>query len=128
MLAHSKLQSIIWTSRIDDAETFYRDVLGLSLRTRSDGALVYNVGGGDLRVSPVPSTEPSAHTVMGFAVHDIDRVIEFLSARGVAFERFDGFPHESNGSLTTPDGARVAWLRDPDGNLLSVVQFPSADY
>ena len=43
MLRNAKLQSIIWTSRIAEAETFYRDVLGLVLRTRSDGALVFDV-------------------------------------------------------------------------------------
>ena len=128
MLSDSKLQSIILTSRISEAETFYRDVLGLSLRTRSEGALVFDVGGGDLRVSPVPSTTSSEHTVLGFAVNDVDGVIAFLSARGVTFERFEGFTHEDNGTLLTPDGARVAWFRDPDGNILSVVQFPSSDY
>lgn len=128
MLSNSKLQSIIWTSRIDEAEMFYRDVLGLSLRTKSDGALVFDVGGSDLRVSPVPSTAPSEHTVMGFAVDDVDGTIASLSTRGVTIERFDGFQHEDNGALMTPDGARVAWFRDPDGNILSIVQFPSTDY
>jgi catechol 2,3-dioxygenase-like lactoylglutathione lyase family enzyme len=126
VLTHSKLQSIIWTSRIAEAEAFYRDVLGLRLRTRSDGALVFDVGGGDLRVAPVPSTTPSEHTVMGFAVSDVDSVIASLSARGVVFERFAGFPHAANGTVISPDGARVAWFRDPDGNILSVVQFPAA--
>ncbi len=125
MLSQSKLQSIIWTSRIDQAEMFYREVLGLSLQTKSDGALVFDVGGGDLRVSPVPSTVPSEHTVLGFSVSDLDSVVEFLSEREVVFERFDGFPHNENGILTTPDGSRVAWFRDPDGNLLSVVEYPS---
>ena len=125
MLTHSKLQSIIWTSRIAEAETFYRDVLGLNLRARSDGALVFDVGGGDLRVAPVPSTAPSEHTVMGFAVGDVASVIAALSSRGVIFERFAGFPHAENGTVISPDGARVAWFRDPDGNILSVVQFPA---
>ena len=128
MLANSKLQTIVWTSRIAEAERFYRDVLGLPLRTRSDGALVFNVGGGSLRVSPVPSTAPSEHTVLGFAVDDADAVVANLSARGVTFERFEGLPQDSNGILTTPDGARVAWFRDPDGNLVSIVQVPSPDY
>ena len=123
MLRNSKLQSIVWTSRIAEAETFYRDVLGLTLRTRSDGALVFDVGGCDLRVSPVPSTASSEHTVMGFAVGDVDAAITWLSARGVVFERFAGFPHAANGTVTSPDGAKVAWFRDPDGNILSVVQF-----
>jgi catechol 2,3-dioxygenase-like lactoylglutathione lyase family enzyme len=125
VLTDSKLQSIIWTSRIAEAETFYRDVLGLTLRARSDGALVFDVGGGDLRVAPVPATAPSEHTVMGFAVQDVDAAIASLSSRGVVFERFAGLPHAANGTVISPDGAKVAWFRDPDGNILSVVQFPT---
>lgn len=125
MLTHSKLQSIIWTSRIAEAEEFYRDRLGLALRTKSDGALVFDVGGGDLRVSPVSSTTRGEHTVLGFAVPNVDNTVAELGARGVIFERFDGFPHDENGIVVSPDGARVAWFRDPDGNILSVVQFPA---
>ena len=124
MFSQSKLQSIICTSRIDEAEIFYRDVLGLSLQSRSDGALVFNVSGGDLRVSPVPSTRASEHTVLGFSVSDVDSAVEFLRKREVAIECFEGFTHNENGTLATPGGSRVAWFRDPDGNLLSVVQFP----
>ena len=125
MLTNSKLQSIIWTSRIAEAETFYRGVLGLKLRAKADGALVFDVGGGDLRVAPVPSTSPGEHTVMGFAVGDVDAVVAALSSRGVVFERFAGFAHAENGTVVSPDGARVAWFRDPDGNILSVVEFPA---
>ena len=46
-----------------------------------------------------------------------------LAARGVIFERFAAFPQDQQGVLTTPDGAQVAWFRDPDGNLLSIVQY-----
>jgi catechol 2,3-dioxygenase-like lactoylglutathione lyase family enzyme len=62
MLASSKLQTIILTSRLAEAKRFYGDMLGLPLKDKSHGALVYDVGGSELRVSPVPSTEPSAHT------------------------------------------------------------------
>lgn len=123
MLSQSKLQSIILTSHLATAETFYRDVLGLELKDKSDGALVFDVSGNDLRVSPVPSTSPTEHTVLGFAVSNVDSTITSLKAKGVKLEQFDGFPHEGNGALNTPDGSRVAWFRDPDGNLLSVVQF-----
>jgi catechol 2,3-dioxygenase-like lactoylglutathione lyase family enzyme len=126
MLADAKLQTIIWTSRIGAAETFYRDVLGLRLKGKSDGASVFDVGGADLRVSPVPSTEPSAHTVLGFAVENLDEEMALLGARGVSFERFDGFAHDAAGAVITPDGARVAWFRDPDGNILSLVEFRRA--
>jgi catechol 2,3-dioxygenase-like lactoylglutathione lyase family enzyme len=123
MLASSRLQTIVWTSRIPEAEKFYSGVLGLPLKGQSHGALVYDVGGSDLRVSPVPATEPSAHTVVGFAVSDSRATVESLTQRGVSFERIPGFSHDSAGIFTTPDGAQVAWFRDPDGNLLSVVQY-----
>ena len=123
MLASSKLQTIVWTSRIEEAEKFYGEVLGLHFKARSHGALVYDVGGSDLRVSPVPSTQPSAHTVLGFAVPDVRTIVESLTERGIRFERIAGFAHDSMGILATPDGSKVAWFRDPDGNLLSIVQY-----
>jgi catechol 2,3-dioxygenase-like lactoylglutathione lyase family enzyme len=123
MLASSTLQAIIWTSRIAEAEKFYSGILGLPLQGKSHGALIYDVGGSGLRVSPVPATRPSAHTVLGFVVPNLRAIVELLRQRGVSFERFAGFAHDSTGILTTPEGAKVAWFRDPDGNLLSMVQY-----
>jgi catechol 2,3-dioxygenase-like lactoylglutathione lyase family enzyme len=123
MLASSRLQTIIRSARIPEAEKFYGAILGLPLKSKSHGALVYQVGGSDLRVSPVPSTQPSAHTVLGFAVPDIGTVIASLRKCGVTLETFAALPHDADGVLTTPEGAKVAWFRDPDGNLLSIVQY-----
>ena len=123
MLASSMLQTIVWTSRLAEAEKFYSGVLGLPLKGKSHGALIYDVGGSDLRVSPVPATQPSAHTVLGFAVTNLQAVVRLLMERGVSLERIAGLSLDWNGILTTPDGAKVAWFRDPDGNLLSVVQY-----
>jgi len=124
MLSRSRLQTIICTSRPKEAERFYSEVLGLSLKGRSLGALVYDVQGSALRVSPVPSSRPSEHTVVGFAVSDLRDVMAALGQRGVAWERFPNFPQDAEGVLRAPDGSQVAWFRDPDGNLLSIVQYP----
>jgi catechol 2,3-dioxygenase-like lactoylglutathione lyase family enzyme len=123
MLASSTLQTIVWTSRIAEAERFYSGVLGLPLKGKSHGALIYDVGCSELRVSPVPATQPSAHTVLGFAVTNLRAVVELLQECGVSLERIAGLSQDATGILTTPDGAKVAWIRDPDGNLLSVVQY-----
>jgi len=123
MFALAKLQAILCTSKIQEAEQFYGGILGLTLQARSLGALVYNVGGTPLRVSPVPATRPSEHTVLGFAVPNIASAVAVLRERGVRFERFPGFSHDESGVVCAPDGSRVAWFRDPDGNLLSVVQY-----
>ena len=84
MLSNSKLQTIILTSCLSKSEKFYTDVLGLSIKDLSEGALVYDVSGSDLRVSPVPSTAPTEHTVMGFSVPDVTSVVA-LSDRGIVF-------------------------------------------
>jgi catechol 2,3-dioxygenase-like lactoylglutathione lyase family enzyme len=123
MLASARLQTIVWTSDVARAQGFYEDVLGLPLKGRSHGALVFDVGGADLRVSPVPSTSPGAHTVLGFEVADVGAIAAALAAKGVPAERFDGFSHGVTGVWTAPDGTGVVWFRDPDGNLLSAVQY-----
>lgn len=123
MLANARLQTLVCTSRMEEAEVFYRERLGLPLKGRSVGALVFDVGGADLRVSPVPDWTPTEHTVVGFKVKDIAEAVRQLGAAGLAFARFDHLVHDSDGIADVPDGARVAWFRDPDGNILSVVQY-----
>jgi len=49
--------------------------------------------------------------------------VPWWNGPGVIWERFSGFPHNEHGIVVTPDGAKVIWFRDPDGNLLSIVQF-----
>lgn len=127
MLATARLQTLVLTSDLERARNFYTDTLGLRLTGESLGALVYEVGGGALRVSAVPSTQPSEHTVFGFAVDDLDETLIELVARGVRSERIPGMPQDERGVLTVPDGSRVVWFRDLDGNLLSVVQYANID-
>lgn len=122
-LADSALQTLVCSEDIGRSEQFYSNVLGLPLVGRSHGALVYRVGRGELRVSPVPSTEPSKHTVVGFEVADVDLVVADLTSKGVAFERFPGFSHDEAGVWIAADGTKVAWFRDPDGNLMSLVHY-----
>jgi catechol 2,3-dioxygenase-like lactoylglutathione lyase family enzyme len=122
-LADARLQTLIWSADIERSRGFYGGVLGLPLVGQSHGALVYRVGSGTLRVSLVPSTAPSEHTVIGFEVEDVDAVVVDLAGRGVQFERFDGFSHDEQDIWTAPDGTRVAWFRDPDGNLISLVKY-----
>jgi catechol 2,3-dioxygenase-like lactoylglutathione lyase family enzyme len=123
MLASARLQTIICTSRLPDAEKFYGEVLGLPVKRPSHGGLIYDVGGSELLLAPVPSHEPSAHTIVGFAVPDVRTVIAALKERGVPWERHPGLSHDEAGVVVTPWGAQVVWIRDPDRNLLSIVQY-----
>jgi hypothetical protein len=48
--------------------------------------------------------------------------VDGLSARGVTFERYEGMDQDERAIWRAPSGARVAWFKDPDGNVLSVTQ------
>jgi catechol 2,3-dioxygenase-like lactoylglutathione lyase family enzyme len=122
-LAEASLQTLVWSSNIARSEQFYSDILGLPLIGTSHGALVYRVGQGSLRVSPVQSTTSSEHTVVGFEVGDVAGAVAGLTSKGVSFERFPGFAHDEAGVWAAPDGTKVAWFRDPDGNLISLVRY-----
>ncbi|HET6943337.1 MAG TPA: VOC family protein [Sphingomicrobium sp.] len=122
-LADARLQTLVWSSNIPRSQQFYSDVLGLPLTGSSHGALVYRVGQGSPRVSPVQLTTSSEHTVIGFEVADFGRAVADLTSKGVSFERFPGFAHDEAGAWAAPVGTKVAWFRDPDGNLISLVRY-----
>lgn len=71
----------------------------------------------------MPGTRPGEHPVLGFAVPDLGAVLRALSERGIVWERFSSLPQNGAGVPTVSDATRIAWFRDPDGNLVSVVQY-----
>lgn len=103
---------------------FYHRILGLTLKGEDQFAFVFAVGEADLRVTKLPAVIPSPHTVVAFAVDDLDSVLAALTQAQVRLERFPMLAHDSQGVWTSPDGARAIWFRDPDLNLLSAVQYP----
>src|SRR5947208_533757 len=105
------------------AKAFYRDTLGLRLKGEDQNALLFDANGTTLRVSVVPVLQPAAHTVLGWMVPDAAAAAAALRQRGVTFERVGQGPQDELGVWTAPGGlAKVAWFRDPDGNLLSITQ------
>ena len=106
------------------ATTFYRDQLGLRLVSDEGFALVFDAGGTMLRVQRVKEVGEARYTTLGWQVPDIGAKVEELEKAGVKFEHY-GFPdQDEKGIWTAPGGAaRVAWFKDPDGNILGLTQF-----
>ncbi len=103
------------------ATAFYRDTLGLALDHEDAFAAVFNTGGVTLRVSAVADFTPHEHTILGFQVPDVEAVVRALREKGASFNIYPHFKQDELGILTTAGGAvRVAWFKDPDGNVLSV--------
>ena len=109
----------------EKAKAFYGEVLALELLEASPYALVYSDGGNMLRVQIVAELSPASHTVHGWQVADIERETKELGSKGVDFLKFDQLEQDATGVWTTPDGHKIAWFKDPSGNILSLTQFSS---
>ena len=72
-------------------------------------------------VYPKPDHTPADYTILNFPVDDIDKAVDELTARGVRFERYDGFEQDEKG-IARGEGPYIAWFKDPAGNVLSVLQ------
>ncbi|HEV7587280.1 MAG TPA: VOC family protein [Longimicrobium sp.] len=123
MLNAADVIAFVSTAQAQAACAFYRDSLGLRLVADEPFALVFDAHGVMLRVTRVDTVVPAPYTVLGWRVPDIGAAVVELGARGVAFERYPGMPQDELGIWTSPGGARIAWFRDPDGNVLSLTQF-----
>ena len=125
MLGSSPLIAFAAAADLDRARVFYESTLGLRLVEQSPYAAVFDADGVMLRLTAVPEVVVAGYTVLGWRVDDIAATIDGLAARGVDFTRYDGMEQDGRGIWTTPNGDRVAWFRDVDGNTLSLTQFAS---
>ena len=126
MLADAPFIGFIPVRDLAAARPFYEGTLGLRVVADTPFALVLDAGGTMLRLTPVPGLGARSYTVAGWNVPDIDAVVRDLAARGVEFTRYAGLTQDELGVWTTPDGHRIAWFTDPDGNTLSLTTFATA--
>jgi catechol 2,3-dioxygenase-like lactoylglutathione lyase family enzyme len=118
------LMGFVGVSDLDAAQKFYGDTLGLELADERPFALVARIGGSMARITAVGTPVVAPYTVLGWGVDDIAATIDDLAGRGVVFARFDGLSQDGRGVWTAPGGAKIAWFRDPDGNTVSLTEFP----
>jgi hypothetical protein len=81
-----------------------------------------DANGVELRIQKVQTLTPQPHTQLGWSVISLEEVVRALRAKGVVFESYPFMRQNALGIWTAPSGAKVAWLKDPDGNLLSLTQ------
>lgn len=122
MLNQEKIMAFVGVSNADKARAFYRDTLGLTMLSEDRFALVFDVGGILLRVTPVNEIRPQPFTVLGWQVQDATATARALAGAGVKIERYPHVEQDADGIWTAPGGAKIAWFRDPDENILSIAQ------
>ncbi len=122
-LEKSSICAFVATANAGASRHFYENALGLTFISDEEYALVFEANGTTLRIQKVAEVVPKQYTSLGWHVADITAAVTSLAANGVKFERYDFMQPDELGIVTFPEGARVAWFKDPDGNLLSLDQY-----
>jgi predicted enzyme related to lactoylglutathione lyase len=124
MLQDCPMYSYIPAKDIARARRFYEDKVGLRPKEETNGGVVYEFGAGTaafLYLTPNAGTSQASQAF--WSVKDVDAAIQSLKARGVHFERYDNMPGErSPQGAITADGAKAAWFKDSEGNIMALVQ------
>ena len=118
--------AFIPTNNPEAARTFYETTLGLTFVSDDNFALVFRIGPTNtmLRVVRTGAFTPAQFTIFGWETPDIEADVEALTAKGIEFLRFAYFEQDALGIWTAPNGNKVVWFKDPDGNTLSLSYHP----
>ena len=122
MLASSKIVGFVPTRDSKKARDFYEGKLGFQFVSDDQFALVMRAGETMIRIGKAQDFTPAVYTVLGWEVQSIEAVVTWLQERSVMFEKYPFVQDQELGVWTAPTGDKVAWFKDPDGNVLSVSQ------
>lgn len=121
-LADARAHTTLPTADIERLRAWYEDVLGFTPFAERPGAVLYRTSVGSVfAISRGSASSAGTHTQMAFTVDDVEAAAADLRARGVVLETYES-PKTTDGIATIGAG-RAAWFKDPDGNLLAILQF-----
>lgn len=123
MLQKSPMYAYIPARDVKRARKFYEEKLRFRPKQESADGVVYEFGGGTACfLYPTPNAGTSKASQAFWQVDDIEREVAELKARGVVFEEYDMPDMKVQNSIYTGGGARAAWFKDSEGNILAVIQ------
>jgi catechol 2,3-dioxygenase-like lactoylglutathione lyase family enzyme len=104
------------------ARKFYEEKLGFKPRQDTAGGVVYEFGKGTACfLYPTPNAGTSRSSQAFWQVEDVEREVSELKARGVEFEKYD-MPGVDETGISTAGGAKAAWFKDSEGNIMALIQ------
>jgi catechol 2,3-dioxygenase-like lactoylglutathione lyase family enzyme len=122
MLGNSKPFSSFSVNDLQKAKEFYRETLGVELKTDAEG-LELHFPGNTIFIYPKQNHVPATFTVLNFPVKNIEEAVDDLTRRGVRFEKYtEGELKTDEKGIFRGDGPTIAWFKDPAGNFLSVIE------
>jgi catechol 2,3-dioxygenase-like lactoylglutathione lyase family enzyme len=122
MIAQNPLIVFIPTKDAARARVFYEEQLGLRFVSDDSFAVVMDANGTMVRIVRVGEFTPATFTILGWQVDDIHKTVAEMTSKGLQFTRYGFLEQSEDGVWTAPDGPKIAWFVDPDGNTLSLSQ------
>jgi catechol 2,3-dioxygenase-like lactoylglutathione lyase family enzyme len=110
---------------LEGTRRFYEDVLGAQVVMEDPGGIIYRSGDSTFSLYPTEYAGTAQHTLGAFMVRDVETTVADLRSKGVRFEDYDLPGVKTVNGIADLDGFRGAWFKDPEGNILSVVQLPA---
>jgi len=123
MIGKSDAMPMVAVSDLDRARKFYEDKLGLKTKDEMEGELL-TMESGDTLINVYRSEFAGTNkaTALTFGVDDVDAEVRDLKDKGIFFEHYDLPGLKRHGDVHVGDGVKMAWFKDPDGNILSIVE------
>jgi catechol 2,3-dioxygenase-like lactoylglutathione lyase family enzyme len=111
---------------LERTRRFYEDVLGAQAVTEDPGGIIYRSGDSYFSLYPTEHAGTAEHTLGAFMVRDVEATVAELRGKGVTFEDYDLPGLKTVNGIADLGGIRGAWFKDPEGNILSVIEPPAA--
>jgi catechol 2,3-dioxygenase-like lactoylglutathione lyase family enzyme len=122
MFKNTKAFSGFSVDNLRKAKEFYSQTLGLEVSEMPEGLELRIAGGARIFIYPKPNHNPASYTILNFPVENIEEAVDQLTKRGVRLEHYDegDLKTDEKGIFQGP-GPKIAWFKDPAGNILSVL-------
>ena len=122
MLGSAPIRAYIPVSDVSRARRFYEKTVGLRPKEEYAGGVIYACGGTEVFLYPTSNAGTSKASQAFWQVEDVEAEVAELKARGVVFEEYDMPGIKMKDSIATGGGAKTAWFKDSEGNILAVSQ------
>jgi len=123
MLSSSPIVPYIPVADVERARKFYEEKIGLTPKEVYAGGVIYECGGGTwVFMYPSPGAGTSKASTAFWAVEDVEKEVAELKSRGVVFEEYDMPQMKTENSIATGGGAKTAWFKDSEGNIMAISQ------
>ncbi len=120
MLFDKEVQVYLSSAKPIEAKDFYKNKLGLMLLREDESLIEFRSNGILLTIQIVEEVKPQPTVVLGWRVKEISEIVKSLNSKKVFCERYEFLKQDRLGIWNSSNGLKIVWLKDPDGNILSI--------